>query len=483
MVQWKGNLDQKQVGKKASNLDSINDLEVPNFFVLTKREVGRYLESENPREILNQTLPEELEESIHEAYDEIGMSSEVRNASGQARNLVGGQRENQKVSIRISSESQNSDYKLNVGASKLENALKQVLASHYQENDSTPAVIFQKMIEPDYTGAVIKNYTRRHALVETVEGLGHSLEEGITTPEFYLLENSSVTQKRIPQKQVKVTRNPMNGQRRTRTVSKNSQSFQNNEINKIARKASRTGLSLKFAYKRGTFYIVDAFKTESLNIKPDLEALKVSEGEITGRRGEDYIVVDEPRETRKPQVAKKGGYTSKVAYHARRNQLPAVFSLEDTEKLETEEKSKQEPKAQETNQHAEVPINKEGSVGVASAVAATEVRSITDFPQLSNNPFNLDESDVKFADSCEQILAEEPELIDGRDIKEEALLKAIKTVDEIRVLVVEEASERVLEKVVKQGIEILAVPEKNIRSARRELLRKEKQFILDNLRN
>ena len=483
MVQWKGNLDQKQVGKKAANLNSVKDLEVPNFFVLTKGEIGQYLDSTDPREILNQKLPEKLEEAIHDAYDDIGMSSEVRNASGQARNLVGGQRENQKVSIRISSETGGSDYKLNVGASKLENALQQVLASHYRENDSTPAVIFQKMIEPDYTGAVIQNYTRRHSLIETVEGLGHSIEEGLTTPEFYLLENKSITETRIPQKQVKVTRNPMNGERRKRTVTKNSQSFQNNEIKNIVRKASRTGMNLKFAYKRGTFYITDAFNTEPLNVQPDLEALKVSEGEIKGRKGKDYILTDEPKQTEKPQVAKKGGFTTKAAYQARQNKQPAVFSLKNTEQLETEEKAAQTSEmTRESGIQKENPVESH-AVESGSAVTATKVRSVNDFPQLSNNPFNLDESEVKFADNCEQILADQPELIDGRNIQEEALLKAVETVEDVQVLVIEEASEQVLEKVVEHGVEILAVPENTVKSVRTRVLKVEKRFILDNLRN
>ena len=411
------------------------------------------------------------------------MSSEVRNASGEARNLVGNQRENQRVSVRISSESTGSDYKLDIGSSNLENALKQVLASHFRRNDSTPAVIFQKMIEPDYTGAVIHNYTRRHSLVETVEGLGHSIEEGITTPEFYLLENSSVVDTRVPRKQVKVTRNPMNGQRRTRNVSKNSQSFQNNEINDLAREASQAGLSLKFAYKRGTFYITDAFQTDSLNIEPDLEALKVSEGEITGRRGEDYMVLDEPKELDKPQVARKGGFTTKAGYYARENNLPAVFSLEDTEKLEEDQKQRQQMETKKEGTESIKVAESSQSFESGPQVTATEVRSVNDFPQLSTNPFNLDSSEVEFADSCEQILAESPDLIDGRNIQLEPLLKAVETVEGIRVLVVEEASEEVLETVISQGVEVLAVPEENVESVRRKLLRGEKRFIMDNLRN
>ncbi|QGA81012.1 PEP/pyruvate-binding domain-containing protein [Candidatus Nanohalobium constans] len=480
MVQWKGNLDRKQVGSKAAQLGSIQAFEVPNFFVLTKREVGKYLKND-PRQLLNSEVPEELSEEIYDAYDDIGMSSEVRKASGQARDLVGGQRENQRVSVRISDGDSQSKYRLNVGSSDLETALKEVLASYYQENDSTPAVIFQKMIEPDYTGAVVQNYTRRHSIVEVVEGLGHSLEEGGTVPEFYLLQNKSIIDTRVPRKQVKVTRNPMNGQRRTRTVSKNSQTFQDSEVRDLAKKAEREGVSLKFVYKRGTFYIVDAFQTDSLNVDPDLEALKVSEGEITGRQGEDYRLVDKPEDINIPQVARKGGFTSTKAQEARRKGIPAVFSLQSTDKINTENESQQEPgRRPRNNQNTEETSE---TVPGVSSVTAIEIRSIRDFPQLLENPFNIQDSEVEFAETCEEILAESPELVDSREISSEALVKALETVSDIRVLALDEASDSLLYSVVENGVEVLAVPEDEKEGFRKQVLRAEKKFMLDQIRD
>jgi hypothetical protein len=474
MVQWKGNTQREQVGEKAASLESLEKFNVPNFFVLTKSEVGEFLESREPEEIANQKLPEDVVEEVREAYQDIGVSSEVRNASGEARNLVGNQRESQRVSVRISGNDNMAEYRLNVGASGLEESIRKVLSSYYRENSETPAIVFQKMIEPEYTGAVVNKYTRRHSLVEIVEGLGHSLEEGITVPEFYLLNNSAVQEKRIPGKQVKVSRNPMNGQRRTRTISKNSPTFQDSEIEDLARKASTEGLSVKFAYKRGSFYVVDAFDSKPMSVEPDLEALKVSEGEIKGREGRDYILSDETRKTEKPLVAKKGGYTSTDSQRKRKEGLPAVVSLQNTQKIKDSSSVAKQNKPEE-NIVRDISANFPG-------VTATEVRTVNEFPELSENPFSFQEKESKFAESCEQILSEDSSLIDARDIDEKALLKSIESVD-AKVLAVEEVSDDLLEKVVEQGVEILAVPGQSIEKVSKRLLREEKRFIMRNIRN
>ena len=482
MVQWKGNTQREESGEKAANLESLEDFDVPNFFVLTRSEVDQFIESDNPQRIANQKIPDDIMSEVKGAYQDIGVSSEVRTASGQARNLVGNQRESQRVSVRISSNENLAEYKLNVGASGLEEAIRKVLSSYYRENSQTPAIIFQKMIEPEYTGAVVKNYTRRHSLVELVEGLGHSLEEGITTPEFYLADNSSVQETRVPDKQVKVTRNPMNGQRRTRTISNSSPTFQNSEIEDLVRKASREGVGIKFVYKRGNFYVVDAFKTRPMNIEPDIEALKVSEGEIEGKEGRDYIVSDETRKTEMPLVSRKGGYTTTHSQYKRSQEVPAVVSLKDTDKLETGKDSwqpEEETKDIENEEKVELP----SSEPEISGVLATEVRSIKEFPGLSDNPFSFQESEKNFADTCEDVLAEKMELIDAREIKEEAILEAMEITEKIKVLAVEDVSEELAEKIVEEGVEIVAVPDQSLEEVSKRLLRHEKRFIMENIRN
>ncbi|MFB6148006.1 MAG: PEP/pyruvate-binding domain-containing protein, partial [Candidatus Nanohaloarchaea archaeon] len=209
MVQWKGEITREEAGGKAARLDSVESFNVPNFFVIERGEIAQLArDAGTAEELMQQEFPEELGERIENAYGEIGMSSEVREASGRARNLVGGQRNGQRVSVRVSGDRQGVfDYRLNVGASSLEEAIKQVAGSFYrvETEHEDPAIIVQKMVDPGYTGAAITNYMGGKSLVEAVEGLGVPLEKGITTPVMYLVDDT-VEQERIPEQQVTVSR-------------------------------------------------------------------------------------------------------------------------------------------------------------------------------------------------------------------------------------------------------------------------------------
>jgi phosphoenolpyruvate synthase/pyruvate phosphate dikinase len=88
MVQWKGNIDSQEAGEKAANLESLENFDVPNFFVLTRSEVEDFLDSNEPERIQNSKLPDEMVSRVKDAYEDIGMSSEVRTSSGRARNLA-----------------------------------------------------------------------------------------------------------------------------------------------------------------------------------------------------------------------------------------------------------------------------------------------------------------------------------------------------------------------------------------------------------
>ncbi|MFB6115042.1 MAG: PEP/pyruvate-binding domain-containing protein, partial [Candidatus Nanohalobium sp.] len=343
MVQWQGEIDREQSGLKAARLDSINSLEVPNFFTLTRGEVKQFVGREkDPQQILNSTIPSDLMQKIKDAQDEIGMSSEVRNASGRAKNLVGGQRDSQRVSIRVSdSEKGLYDYELNVGTSNLEKALKSVIASYYEAGKQDyPAIIIQKMVEPGETGSAIINFSQNYSLLESTQGLGNSLEEGITTPDLYLVNDEGLKAKKIPDKQVKMSRNPMNGQKRKRKVSRNSSAFNDREVENFIQKVRREGLSVKFVHKRGTFYIVDAFESEQVSRQENIEGLRVSQGEIRGEAGNDITLSDQtvpPEKYENSLISRKGGYTSNDAQRARAEGKPAIFSysgdLEEDQKI------------------------------------------------------------------------------------------------------------------------------------------------------
>ena len=82
MVQWKGNIDSQEAGEKAANLESLESFDVPNFFVLTRSEVQNFLDPREPERIENSKLPEEIVSRVKDAYEDIGMSSEVRQKSG-----------------------------------------------------------------------------------------------------------------------------------------------------------------------------------------------------------------------------------------------------------------------------------------------------------------------------------------------------------------------------------------------------------------
>jgi len=314
MVVWKGEIERRH-GEKAYNLDNTG-LEVPNFFVITSEEIAELFKTRDANKLRNTSIESD---KIMDAYKEVGMSSEVRNASNRARNLVGGQRGNAKVTVRASDKGV-SEFELDIGASGLEDAIKNVTASYLENNDSElPNIIIQKMIEADYTGALIKG---RKDYVEVVEGLGIALENGKTRPSRYLIgENIEF---KSPEYQVKVTQNPMTGGFREKRIENPEKPFAASEIKEFAEEASN---SVKFVYKRGSFFAVDVFDEE--NHIEDLKQLKVSRGEMNGTVGQEITLSDEtlpPEKYENSLVARKGGYISTDAQKARTSVNPQCLA-------------------------------------------------------------------------------------------------------------------------------------------------------------
>jgi hypothetical protein len=379
MVQWKGDISRDEAGGKAARLDSVDSFNVPNFFVIERSEMAELAGgAKTPEELEQKEFPEELGEKIEGAYGEIGMSSEVREASGRARSLVGGQRNGQRVSVRVSGDRQGVfDYRLNVGASSLEKAIKEVATSYYRaetEHDE-PAILVQQMVDPGYSGAAITNYVGGHGLVEAVEGLGVSLEKGITTPALYLMREG-IRDERIPERQLKVSRNNLSGNHEKDQV-RPEPPFSREEIEQFFRKVQESELDVKFVYNRGSFYVVDAFPSGNANPfdsqEPGTSGVRVSEGEMDGEIGREIAYTDEtvpPERYRDGLISRKGGYTSRDAQLARQNDRPAIFSyqgqLEEGQKVSLgAQEAAPEPEEHETGS---VPGRQQNQ-----AVAATEV--------------------------------------------------------------------------------------------------------------
>ncbi len=446
MVVWKGKI-KPQNGEKAYKLDN-TDFEVPNFFVITPKEIEQLFQTRNPEKILNSSL--DLEE-IREAYKEVGMSSEVRRASSKARSLVGGQRDNSRVSIRVS-ESFISDSELDIGASGLEDALKNVVASYFEEGGREyPNIIVQKMIEPEYTGAVVKG---DKDYVEVVEGLGVSLEEGKTVPSMYLLENGVVREERVPEIQLKITRNPMTGEYRERRLKNPEKPFENSEIEKITSKSEE---SFKFVYKRGSFYVVDVF--DARNSLETLERVQVSSGEIQGVVGKDITLSDEtlsPEQYEKALISKKGGYTSTDAYRARKNGKPAIFSALNMKEGDT--------------------------IGSRSEDDGVNSSTATPLTTISQAEAAFSSSST-YIDSYAEVFAFDGEeaVLDARIIELKGLKSALKYLEGDVTVLMDKPDEKVLYEVVNQGFS-LGVPQQSMAEFKNVLEVVERRFILENLR-
>jgi len=494
MVQWQGEIDRAKSGLKAARLDSVNSFEVPNFFTITRGEVKEFVgRDKDPQKILNATIPSDLMQEIKDAQEEIGMSSEVRNASGRAKNLVGGQRDSQRVSIRISDEEKGIyDYELNVGSSNIEKALKKVIASYYSAGKQEyPAIIIQKMVEPGETGTAVINFTRNYSLFEATEGLGNSLEEGITDPDLYLASEEEIKEKKIPDKQVKMSRNPMNGQKRKKKVTKNGASFKDREVKKFIQKAKREGLSLKFVHKRGTFYIVDAFKAEQVSDQETLEGLRVSEGEIEGRAGIEVSLSDQtagPQDFKNSLIARRGSFISSDAQKARKEGKPAVFSfsgeIEEEQEIYISGRDVEITEPQGTGEGLDTERK------VSGAVTATEVLVLESEDVNISSPFSgykvkgLELASEEILQSYREVLEFSGDrfVLDARNLEGEALLNALDYLGADEKFVAVSGLERdLLRKVVEEEASVI-VPESAVQSVERVLAEEEKRLILDELR-
>lgn len=448
MVVWRGEVEREN-GEKAYNLDN-TDLDTPNFFVITSEEVKDIFRSRDPQEILNK--PIEIDE-IKEAYDDVGMSSEVRNASSRARSLVGGQRNNTRVAIRVSDRS-GADFELDVGKGELEEALKRVVASYFESGgDNYPNILIQKMIEAEYTGALIKG---KKDYVEVVEGLGISIEDGKTVPTMYSIGEEVETN--VPDRQLKVTRNPMTGGYRERKIEP-ERPFNRSEVVKLSEK---TNNSIKFVYSRGSFYVVDRFEAERYS--EGIEYVQVSPGEIKGVFGRDIDLSDRtkaPEEFDTALVSRKGAYTSNDAKKARKAGKPAIFSYEDAEEgMRMEKGEKNSSSIDETS----------------STTSATEVSSISEL----ESGFRPDQSYLK---SYADVFGFESgsAILDGRMLDSKVLPEAIDYLSGDITVLVEKKNTKVLEAVVRNNFQ-LGVAGGRIEEFKNALEVAERRFILNKLR-
>ncbi len=515
MVQWKGDIAEAEAGGKAYRLDSIENFQVPNFFVLTRKETRQLVDGANTtEEIVNREFPESLASALKDAYDDVGVSSEVRNASGEARDLVEGQRSSGRVSVRISGNRKGVyENRLNVGSSSLLDAVKEVVASFYSvENEHDyPAVIVQKMIEPGYTGAAIPGYMGNYGLVEAVEGLGASLENGITKPDFYLLREGDVIEGSIPKTQLKLSLNPMSSSVQRKEIKRESPMFEESEVEELMENLEAQDMGVKFVYKRGSFYLVDAFDSGHSSpfetSETSLSGIRVSEGEIEGTVGEEVDFSDEtlpPDEYQEALVARKGGYTSTHAQLARSASKPAIFSFERQldrgQKLslgprEVEPENTGTGSPQTAVEDRDLPERASGE-----SVTATEVLPINsgDPGIYLSSPFPRKGYAVteraaqcttvapsSYLRSYAEVFAFDGDraVLDTRTLDRKGVAGAMEYIDaELKLVLLEYPDREVIRTAVVNGFDAVGVNRSHLESTREMVAREERKFLLEKIR-
>ena len=529
MVEWKGEIGEES-GKKARLLDSLGDeFNVPNFFVITSDEIRRLFgEESDPERILNSSLNRSIKREIKDAYEEVGMSSAVREASGRAKSLVGGQRSSQLVSVRISgSGKEKYTYKLNVGSSSLFESIREVVSSYSEENSGHPSVIIQKMVEPGHTGAL--EISGREMIVETVNGLGISLEEGITQPHTYHLRNSQVQNVMIAEEQLEISRNPVRGENQRQKIKNDEQPFDNEKIEDLAQKASMENLNLKFVYKRGGFHITDAYEAsnQSEGFIVSEKGVRVSRGEISGRIGSRVVFSDQtmpPEEYPEALIAKKGGYSSRDGYRARKSGKPAIFGFKEELKngqqiklgsAEIEVTNKQNLSTKRDSQtdrsvsrnetrterrQTNTFKNERSAEHIDSKIVASEVlpidprsgegiclnRNSDQGYVVSNRRTNAERiPESGYLSSFEDVFAFNGDklVLDARRINDRGLGNALNYLEaDLKILLLQNIDREKVKVAVEAGFDVFGAPEDSLEEMETAVAREEKRFIMEKLR-
>ena len=424
-IEWLKSLEsgRNQVGNKAFFLNNLNELSrdynfsIPQGFVVPKRSFEFFLESNDLRSrierklmdmnhesyedleavsreiqdlILNADFPEELEEEIKSSYEKVGLSGEVRQAGGEAVDLVGSQRESQFVAVRSSVPGGTDicDTHLNVnGKNSVLNSIRKVFASLfspaalYYYGDTLErgiAVIVQSMIEPEksvsvYTRNPITNNSTQ-LVFEGVWGMGNSISSGSVYPDYYLIEKDSgnLAEKNIVEKNWEFKRNSVSGELVKEKVpqdKKYKRVLSNEDLSKSAQlemqleenfSVERLDLSLE----RGKMNVLDMKKkngkvpnVEGVTEEPFLKGRGASPGTASGslnliydesdqislQQGDIVVTLNSSRDLIPALnkvsgvIAEEGSISSEFAEVAREFEIPVVIGAKKATDILTPE--------------------------------------------------------------------------------------------------------------------------------------------------
>ena len=256
--------DYKTVGIKAYNLGQMmrEGLPIPTGFVVTVDAFDNFLKAnklknkimhmlqkinynnENSiREISEQVMntikeahiPDYIETTLKNQYEEISMGRELRGISEAAMDLIKAGRDQIVVSVRSSPTT--SEYApnhlktlLNIrGMGEISDAIKICWASLFTERSLVfrkskrmtdfPAmgIIVQKMLDVDKSGIIFTSQIEKgdpaKAVIESSWGLGESISQGLVTPDEYIIDkiNGNLVEKNIHKKLWLLTKDQLSG--------------------------------------------------------------------------------------------------------------------------------------------------------------------------------------------------------------------------------------------------------------------------------
>jgi pyruvate,water dikinase len=317
-VRWLENVsddEERDVGKKAAALATLDEYgaNTPRGFVVTAKTFEAFVRRnglENQIEsilssadrtdpssvkraanrvrnlIRNTEIDDEVRDEIAEAYEKINMSEEVRNAGGDAVDLVGGQRETEFVAVRSSPTGSRfpgaHDTALNVnGKSAVVNQIKECWASLYaaealalEEHTGTihsMGVIVQRMVEPDVSGTIFGKHPvtgdDSSYVVESLWGLGTGLYDGSSVPDRFIVDtNGNVQEQEIVTKEWRIVRDPTSGENIKQRVSngdREARSLQQSDISTVMDLMQKlegrfgSGVRIDFVLSRNRLYALD----------------------------------------------------------------------------------------------------------------------------------------------------------------------------------------------------------------------------------
>ncbi len=332
-----GDGEERTVGSKAAALSAAQraGLDVPRGFVVTAQtfeefvrrngledEIERILESTDRDDlsavrraanrihtrITDGMVDDDVREDIQEAYENINMAEEVRNAGGEAIDLVGGQRETEFVAVRSSPTGTRIPgahaNHVNVnGKDSVVDRVKACWASLYAaealraesagDEIHSMAVIVQRMVDPDVSGAVYNGNPLggEGLVVESLWGLGTALSDGTATPDMFVVdEDGSVRSREIANKGWKVERDPTSGKtlkQRVASGDREAPTLDDSDLSELVdavRKAERSftgNIRLDVGISRGKVHALDI-----TDFTPSRDgSTRSGEGIVRGRGG------------------------------------------------------------------------------------------------------------------------------------------------------------------------------------------------------